>query len=409
MDPIVYAIPVFMLTILLEAWWARRTNKDVYDIPDALTSLHHGVISQVLGKFTQVGAYILVYEQYRATEWSTGSVGLWVLALLFYDLCYYWTHRMDHEVGVLWAAHVVHHSSEYYNLSTALRQTASGFLFGWIFYLPMAVAGVPPYMFVVVGLIDLLYQYWVHTELVGRLGWLDYILVTPSNHRVHHGQNDYCIDRNYGGIFIFWDHLFGTFEMERANEKICYGVRKPLHSFNPLWGNLHFYADLWKQSVAASGWRNKLGVWVAPPGGWTDGPIEHFDGDQFVRFERATPSAVRWYAAVQYGVTVPFISHFLAIFAHADRFDCAVYALGIISTNVILGALLERRSSAKWWEISRLMVFGLTFAAAPSWFGYQSPLWLRAVMLFYTAASALWMLRLEVASPLEGSTGGLRA
>jgi sterol desaturase/sphingolipid hydroxylase (fatty acid hydroxylase superfamily) len=196
MNPIVYAIPVFMLTILLEAWVARRRGVAVYDIPDAITSLHHGLLSQVTNAFTKIatlGIYIAVYEAYRFTEWSMSSIPLWILALVLYDLCYYWAHRMGHEVNVMWASHVVHHSSEYYNLSTALRQTSTGALFGWVFYLPLAVLGIPWQMLVIVGLIDLLYQYWVHTELIGRLGILDRILVTPSNHRVHHGQNDYCI------------------------------------------------------------------------------------------------------------------------------------------------------------------------------------------------------------------------
>ncbi len=248
MNPIVFAIPVFMLTIVIEAWLARRRGLRVYDIADAITSLHHGVLSQVSGllvRLAALGIYAAVYERYRATSLSADSVWVWAGALLAYDFCYYWSHRMGHEVGVLWAAHVVHHSSEYYNLSTALRQTSSGFLLGWIFYFPMAVAGVPPLVLGGVGLIDLLYQYWVHTELIGRLGWLDRVLVTPSNHRVHHGQNDYCIDRNYGGILVLWDRLFGSFVEERVGEPIVYGVRKPLRSFNPLWGNLHYYADLW--------------------------------------------------------------------------------------------------------------------------------------------------------------------
>jgi len=139
MNPIVYAIPVFMLTILLEAWVARRRGVAVYDIPDAITSLHHGLLSQVTNAFTKIatlGIYIAVYEAYRFTEWSMSSIPLWILALVLYDLCYYWAHRMYHEVNVMWASHVVHHSSEYYNLSTALRQTSTGALFGWVFYLP---------------------------------------------------------------------------------------------------------------------------------------------------------------------------------------------------------------------------------------------------------------------------------
>ena len=267
MNPIVYAIPVFMLTILLEAWVARRRGVAVYDIPDAITSLHHGLLSQVTNAFTKIatlGIYIAVYEAYRFTEWSMSSIPLWILALVLYDLCYYWAHRMYHEVNVMWASHVVHHSSEYYNLSTALRQTSTGALFGWVFYLPLAVLGIPWQMLVIVGLIDLLYQYWVHTELIGRMGVLDRILVTPSNHRVHHGQNDYCIDKNYGGILIIWDRMFGTFQAELFRPH--YGLTKPVNTFNIWKLQTHEYVAIARDVRAARSWRSRLGFVLGPPG-----------------------------------------------------------------------------------------------------------------------------------------------
>ena len=401
MNPIVYAIPVFMLTIVFEAWWAWRKRLAVYDIPDAVTSLHHGVLSQVLGVFTKFGIYVVVFETFRATEWPTDRWWLWVLALLFYDFCYYWAHRLGHEVNVLWASHVVHHSSEYYNLSTALRQTSTGWLFGWIFYLPMAVAGVPPVIFITVGLIDLLYQYWVHTELVGRLGWFDRVFVSPSNHRVHHGQNDYCIDKNYGGILILWDRMFGTFVEEREGEKIHYGIRKPLRSFNPVWGNLHYYVDLWKESPAAQGWRAKLGVWLAPPGGWTDAPIEHFDGSTFERYQPTAPGPLRWYVALQYAVAVPFISHCIAV---ADRLPRALgltYALGIVVSSVFLGALLEGRSWARWAEAARVAAVGVFFAVATDWFGFAAPDPLRWGFFLLCLGSAFYLLRFGTVASKE--------
>ena len=400
MNPIVYAIPVFMLTILLEAWVARRRGVAVYDIPDAITSLHHGLLSQVTNAFTKIatlGIYIAVYEAYRFTEWSMSSIPLWILALVLYDLCYYWAHRMGHEVNVMWASHVVHHSSEYYNLSTALRQTSTGALFGWVFYLPLAVLGIPWQMLVIVGLIDLLYQYWVHTELIGRMGVLDRILVTPSNHRVHHGQNDYCIDKNYGGILVLWDRLFGTFADERDDEKICYGIRKPLHSFSPIKGNLHYYADLWQMSRAAKGWRAKLGVWVAPPGGWTDEPIEHFEPRTFTRFDVQTPAPLRWYVALQSAVLVSFVSHFIGVAKGLDRGTAAVYALGILVTAVALGALLERFVWGKWLEQVRLLALGVSFAAVPQWFGFEAPLPLKGALLVLCVGSVVWLNRQSVA------------
>ena len=167
---------------------------------------------------------------------------------------------------MLWAAHVVHHQSEDYNLGTALRQTSSGFLLGWIFYLPLAVAGVPPLVFGVVALIDLLYQFWVHTQQVGKLGGFDRWFCSPSNHRAHHGVNERYLDKNYGGILIVWDRLFGTFVEEDDRDPVVYGTRAPLRSFNPLWANLQVYRDLWLDSWRTRSWADKLRVWIKPPG-----------------------------------------------------------------------------------------------------------------------------------------------
>ena len=161
--------------------------------------------------------------------------------MLLYDFLYYWLHRAGHEVNILWAAHVVHHQSEDYNLSTALRQTSTGGLLGWIFYLPMALLGFPVSVFVGVALIDLLYQFWVHTEQIGKLGWFDRVFCSPSNHRAHHAVNDRYLDRNYGGILILWDRLFGTFVEEDDRDRPIYGTRSPLRSFNPLWANAEVY------------------------------------------------------------------------------------------------------------------------------------------------------------------------
>jgi len=269
-NPIVYAIPVFMLSILLEAWVARRRAVATYDIPDALTSLNFGILSQVSGVFVRVitfGIYVWVFENLRLATLPADAWWVWLGALITYDFLYYWVHRCGHEVNLMWAAHQVHHSSEYFNLSTALRQTSTGAFASWPFYLPMAIAGVPPMVFGAVALIDLLYQYWVHTELVRRLGILERFMVTPSNHRVHHGQNDYCIDKNYGGIFSIWDQLFGTYADERPDEKVIYGVRKPLRSWDPVWANIQHYLVIARFVGAAHSWREKFAHVFGPPRG----------------------------------------------------------------------------------------------------------------------------------------------
>jgi len=394
MNPIVFAIPVFLLTILLEAWIAHRRGVAAYDTADALTSLHLGVISQVVGLFTKLamlGIYTAVWQHYRFTTLPDNSVPVWVFALLFYDFCYYWVHRCGHEVAVMWAAHVVHHSSEFYNLSTALRQTSSGWLLGWIFYLPMALCGVSPLVMVGVGLIDLLYQYWVHTEMVGRLGWLDRVFVTPSNHRVHHGQNDYCIDRNYGGILILWDRMFGTFSDERDEEKIIYGVRTPLRSLNPLWGNVHYYVDLWRDMRQVQGLRKKLQVWFGPPGAWTGQPLAHFEPSSFQRYDTSVSTTVGGYGILQFALLVPCISHLIAIAPRLELFELSQYALLIVLSTVSVGALLEGRQHARRIEQLRAVGCGLAFALLPQWFGFEAPMLLRAAVLLLMLGSAAWL------------------
>jgi sterol desaturase/sphingolipid hydroxylase (fatty acid hydroxylase superfamily) len=266
---IVLATPLFLLLIAVEFAVGVVRRRNTYVTADALNSIGLGIMSQVLNVFSKllmVGLYALVFESLALHPLPQDAVWVWIVCLLVYDFCYYWHHRLGHTVAVLWAAHAVHHQSEEYNLSTALRQTSTGWLFGWIFYLPMAVLGFPPLVFGVVALVDLLYQYWVHTQQIGRLGWFDRWFCAPSNHRVHHAVNDRYLDKNYGGILIVWDRLFGSFIEEDDAEPCVYGTRTPLASWNPLWANLHVYWDIAQDAWHARRWRDKLRVWIEPPG-----------------------------------------------------------------------------------------------------------------------------------------------
>ena len=238
---IVLATPVFLALIALEAWIGRRRGRPGYRLDDAVSSIGLGVMSQVVGVFTGallLGIYTLAWQHLRLATLPADAAWVWVSGLAIYDFCYYWHHRAGHRVALCWAAHVVHHQSEEYNLSTALRQTSTGWIASWVFYLPMAVIGFPPLVFASVALIDLLYQYWVHTRQIGRLGWFDRWFCAPSNHRVHHAVNDAFIDRNYGGILLVWDRLFGTWAPEDDAEPCVYGTRSLLRSDDPLRANL---------------------------------------------------------------------------------------------------------------------------------------------------------------------------
>ena len=259
--PMVMVIPGLFLLVLLEGLVARWKGAKVYRFQDTITSINIGLLSQFVnatGAVISVFMYNAIETRYGSFGWQASNPFTWIFALLLYDFLYYWVHRTGHEVNLFWAAHITHHSSEEFNISTAMRQASTGFYFKWVFYIPLAILGIPLQIFIIIGLIDLLYQVWVHTQLVGRLGWLELFLVTPSNHRVHHGQNDYCIDRNYGGIFSVWDRFFGTYADERKEEPIVFGIRKPLGSWNPVWGNLHYYFTILTKVKSTPHWNEKL-------------------------------------------------------------------------------------------------------------------------------------------------------
>ena len=295
---IVLATPGFLALIALEFAVGRARGRDTYRLNDALNSIGLGIMSQITGLFVALftlGIYTAVHEHLAIWSMPKDSAAVWLGALIAYDFFYYWHHRAGHRIALFWASHAVHHQSEDYNLSTALRQTSGGWVAGWLFYLPMALAGVPPLVFAVVALIDLLYQYWVHTQQIGRLGWFDRWFCAPSNHRVHHAVNDRYLDRNYGGILIVWDRLFGTFIEEDDTEACVYGTRSPLRSWNPLWANLQVYRELALDSWRAASWGDKLRVWLKPPG-WRPAdvaarcPRPAFDIRAVQRFDPPLPS-----------------------------------------------------------------------------------------------------------------------
>lgn len=374
-----FAIPMFFVLMGVELFAARIMRRRVYRLNDAINSIGLGVLSQVVGVFSKlltVGIYAWVVERVALFDLPTDSVWVWIVALLLYDLCYYWLHRCGHEVGILWAAHVVHHQSERYNLSTALRQTGSGVLLGWVFYLPMALLGVPVEVFAVVAVIDLLYQYWIHTELVPKLGWFDRVFASPSNHRVHHAVNDRYLDRNYGGIFILWDRLFGTFAEERDDEPVVYGTRAPLRSWNPLWANIEVYWALGKDAWHARRWRDKLRVWFARPG-WRPADVaERFPKPAFDiarnEYDPPVPAALRAYCFLQFLVLLGLGTLFLQNAARLSPWAALQSALFLTLGLMTIGALLERRRWAIVGEAARLLWLALWPTLTAAWPGHEA-------------------------------------
>ncbi|MBS0447437.1 MAG: sterol desaturase family protein [Proteobacteria bacterium] len=347
---IVLATPLFFLLIGIEWLVGWRRGRNTYRVNDALSSIGLGIMSQITGLFgglVTVAVYAVVYDHLAFWYLDAKSIAVWLFALVFYDLCYYWHHRLGHTVAFFWAAHVVHHQSEDYNLSTALRQTSSGFLGGWLFYLPMALVGVPPLVFGTVALIDLLYQYWVHTQQIGRLGWFDRWFCAPSNHRVHHAVNDRYLDKNYGGILIVWDRLFGSYIEEDDAEPIVYGTRGPLQSWNPLWANLQYYAALVEDSWHASAWGDKLRVWIKPPG-WRPAdvaarwPKPAFDIDRVERYDPPLSRAAAWLAASLFVAVLAATTTFLWNAHRLSPAQQALAAVGLVGGLWAIGRICER-------------------------------------------------------------------
>ncbi|WP_431990037.1 sterol desaturase family protein [Streptomyces albogriseolus] len=266
---VVYAIPFFVLLVVVEALSYRFLPDDDergYELRDTVTSMSMGAGSQVIGLPWKAFAVLAYALAHGLAPWqlSASSVWTWVLLFLADDLAYYVFHRSHHRIRLLWASHVVHHSSVRFNLSTALRQSWTP-MTTLPFWLPLALLGVPPWMILLQQSVSLVYQFFLHTERVERL-WrpVEWVFNTPSHHRVHHGSNSAYLDRNYGGILIVWDRLFGTFEAE--GERVVYGLTKNIGTYNPLRVAFHEYAAAWRDVRTARRWRDKAGYLLGPPG-----------------------------------------------------------------------------------------------------------------------------------------------
>lgn len=404
---ITLATPVFFLLIVIELLVGLRRGRNTYRLNDAINSLSLGILSQVSGAFMyllRIGIYAWLVKHIAIFDLSPASAWVWISGLLLYDFCYYWLHRMGHEVNVLWAAHVVHHQSEDYNLSTALRQTSSGPLLGWIFYTPMALLGYPVEVFVAVGLIDLLYQFWVHTQQVDKLGWFDRVFVSPSNHRVHHAVNDMYIDKNYGGILILWDRLFGTYMEERAGETIVYGTRSPLRSWNPIWANLEGYKAIWVDAWRARRFGDKLGVWFARPGWHPEDVAAKWPGKPFdiqrPLFDPALTRAEQLYCLLHFSIVLLITTHFLEAYRQMPPLHAVAYAAWIGSGLLTVGGLLERRPRYVALEAVRLGATAGLVAWTGAWFGVAAlPPIVQAAIVLAALCSLIALRRLFKPSP----------
>ncbi len=279
LKPQYIAIPLFAVFIAIEAYAMIRENRELYDRKDTWNNIFIGFVSVAFGALfalatstVYVWASSITPVQMPMNEWWA-----WVVLVFVDDFAYYWFHRVSHESRFFWNFHVVHHSSNQYNLSVAVRQSWFSGIAHWIFYVPVAFLGFPFWAFVTVHGLNLIYQFWIHTKFIGKLGWFETIFNTPSHHRVHHGVNDRYLDKNYAGIFIIWDKLFGTFVEEQ--EEVRYGIIKPINSYNPLWVNTH----AWFETFEAMHFRKTL---LGKIRGVFSSPNMDFDENSVLELER---------------------------------------------------------------------------------------------------------------------------
>jgi len=270
MDPVPYAVPFFMALIVIEMYWARARRPEAYEPRDTLSSLAMGLGSTVAGALTGGAMVTLAFWLYQYRIATLGwAWWTWAACFVIDDFGYYWAHRGGHRIRWMWASHVNHHSSQHYNLSTALRQTWTGVVaLNFMFRLPIVLLGFHPLMLFACGGVNLIYQFWIHTEAVKRLpAPFEWLFNTPSHHRVHHATNPRYLDRNYAGVFMLWDRMFGSFEPEVDEEQIHYGIVKQLGTFDLLWTSFHEWIGI-ARDVWAAPWGSKFGyVWRAP--GWS--------------------------------------------------------------------------------------------------------------------------------------------
>ncbi len=392
---IALSVPVFFLLIgveLLLAWRARRV---VYRFSDAITDLSCGVTQQAV-YLILVGAllagYTWVFANFSLWQLDAASPWPWLIAFVGVDFIYYWWHRLSHEVNVLWAAHIVHHHSEDYNLAVALRQGTFTVVSDWPFYLPCAILGVPPIVFGSMKAFSTLYQFWIHSELIGKLGPFEWVFNTASHHRVHHAINPHYLDKNYGAILIIWDRLFGTFALEK--EPPVYGVVKALKSYNPLWANLHYALYLLKTSWQAPRWGDKLRIWLKPPA-WRPKGLEQFPPAPEVRpesYRKYEPPAVPglpFYVAVHF-VLVAVLLTWLMFTSKQQPAVLVWSSIGLILLSALVwGGLFERKRWAVPVEVVRL----LAAAGLCAWF-FHAPTWTLAVAGLLTVVDLTWLYRL---------------
>lgn len=399
LNPVILAIPMYFTLMGVELVYESMKNKRTYRLNDAVTNISTGTLQQLTGTFLKIikiGIYTLVFQYFAFFRIEPTWTSFWILFVLW-DLCYYWEHRVAHEVSLFWGGHSVHHQSEDYNLSVALRQSSTAMIWGFPFYLPLALMGFDPVQFALVGGINLLYQFWIHTEHIDKMGWFGKIFNTPSHHRVHHGRDPKYLDKNYGGVFIIWDSIFGTFKAEE--ERPHYGVTKPIKSWNPVYANFAHYIDLYAYLKQARTVKDGIGILFNKPG-WLPEYMGGFQTppeveDSYQKYNASISLAINLYVLLQFMGALGINSVYFFGHAQFDGTTKVFYAIWIILTTLMFGFLFESNKTwLKYLELLRLAAIPLgSFYLIAQGFSISSVI--LVVLWTFSAASAIAFLYLK--------------
>lgn len=361
LNPIVLSIPVFFILIGIEVIYDRVAHKNLYRFNDAVSNISCGIFEQITGTFAKVitvALYAVVYDHFRF--FTVPETWYWLVILfLGVDFFYYWAHRMSHEINLFWAGHVVHHQSEEYNLSVALRQGALQKVFTAGFYLPLALLGFNTTWFLLLAAYNTLYQFWIHTEAIRHMGPLEYVFNTPSHHRVHHGRNPKYIDRNHAGTLIIWDRLFGTFQKEE--EKVVYGITTPAQCWDPVSAHLRPFTNIWHDWQLIKEWPDKIRLLFMKPG-WLPEKYGGFrapkplEVNSYAKFNTQLNREMNYYLLVHFLVILGGASYFL--FNLANLSPSAQWAVAALITLSVMscGFLFEGKTWAAAAEYTRLAI-----------------------------------------------------
>lgn len=391
---IALAVPFFFLLVALELLWARRQGRVVHGYADSLADLSCGVGSRVVDALVGaglLGVYELLSRRFSVVDLSDQPALGWFLALIGVDFFYYWYHRFSHRVNFAWATHVVHHQSEEYNLIVALRQSWFTNLYGFVFYLPLAFIGVSATQLAVSSALSLLYQFWIHTRLIDKLGWFERWFNTPSHHRVHHGRDAHYLDCNYAATLIIWDKLFGTFTPEAEEPR--YGIVQRFRSYDPLWANIEPWVTLWRRSRAATSLKDAVWLWFAPPEWYPANAPAPSPGDPPPAFETARPGQ-RAYALVVFLSAVGLTMWMLVASSTLPAAILAVLAVASVWSLAATAAVVEERPEA--WRVEGARLATLTVVGL-------------AGLGFTNDSTALGLVLLGVVAPLVPFFFALRA